>query len=343
LSKHVLMKILYAVQATGNGHISRAMQLLPQLEQYGTVDLFLSGNNASLQLNGNVKFRSKGLSLYYTKCGGLSYSGMIWKNNIVRAMKEARDLPVQSYDIVINDFEFITAESCRIHKKESIHLGHQASFLSDKTPRPAIKSKVGELIYKHYCKTSHHLGFHFEKYDDFILPPVVKNEIIAGENCDLGHVTVYLPSYQRHCIETHFRYHKDIVFHWFLAGIKKPVREGNIIFYPIHNSLFTQSLLSCHGLITGGGFETPSEALYLGKKLLCIPIRDHYEQKCNGAALSQMGVITLPDADSPDFFLQIQNWLDRAPIIRLKEVNNIEETILKAFAQIKSTIETRVA
>lgn len=76
------MKILYAVQATGNGHISRAMQLLPQLEQYGTVDLFLSGNNASLQLNGNVKFRSKGLSLYYTKCGGLSYTGMLWKTTL---------------------------------------------------------------------------------------------------------------------------------------------------------------------------------------------------------------------------------------------------------------------
>ncbi len=338
-----MMKILYAVQATGNGHISRAMQLLPQLEQFGKVDLFLSGNNASLQLSGNVKYRSKGLSLFYTKCGGLSYSGMLWNNNIVRAMKEAKDLPVLEYDIVINDFEFITAESCRIHNKESIHLGHQASFLSEHTPRPSSKSIVGEFIYKHYCKTSHKLGFHFERYDDFILPPVVKNEIINGENCDLGHITVYLPSYQRHCIESHFRYHKDIVFHWFLEGTKKPFREENIIFYPIHNNLFTQSLLSCHGLITGGGFETPSEALFLGKKLLCIPIRDHYEQKCNGAALTRLGVMTLPDADSPDFFLQIQDWIDHSPNIRLNEVNNIEETLLKTFALIKSPIETRVA
>jgi spore coat polysaccharide biosynthesis predicted glycosyltransferase SpsG len=43
------MKIFYAVQATGNGHISRAMELLPYLERYGQVDIFLSGANNSLQ------------------------------------------------------------------------------------------------------------------------------------------------------------------------------------------------------------------------------------------------------------------------------------------------------
>lgn len=321
------MKILYAVQATGNGHISRAMQILPYLKQYGQVDLFLSGNNASLSLEGNVKFRSKGLSLYYTKCGGLSYTKMFLKNNVLRVLKEARDLPVLSYDVVINDFDFITAESCRIYKKPSIHLGHQASFLSEKTPRPEVRSKVGELIYQNYCKTTHFLGFHFNSYDSFILPPVVKKEIIQAEPCDLGHITVYLPSYQRHCLESHFRYHRDVVFHWFLAGIKKPFREGNIIFYPIHNDLFTQSLASCHGLVTGGGFETPSEALYLGKKLLSIPIRDHYEQKCNAAALAQMGISTLSDADDPHFYLQLDDWLQNAPTIRLNEVNNIEHTL----------------
>jgi hypothetical protein len=29
------MKIFYAVQATGNGHISRAIQLMPYLEKLG--------------------------------------------------------------------------------------------------------------------------------------------------------------------------------------------------------------------------------------------------------------------------------------------------------------------
>ena len=48
------MKIFYAVQATGNGHISRAMELLPYFQRYGQVDIFLSGANNSLQLDAAV-------------------------------------------------------------------------------------------------------------------------------------------------------------------------------------------------------------------------------------------------------------------------------------------------
>jgi len=38
------MKILYAVQATGNGHIARAIEMMPHLQKYGEVDVFLSGS-----------------------------------------------------------------------------------------------------------------------------------------------------------------------------------------------------------------------------------------------------------------------------------------------------------
>lgn len=63
------MKILYSVQATGNGHISRAMELMPFLQQYGEVDVFLSGSNSNLQPDLPVKFRSNGLSLFYVNTG----------------------------------------------------------------------------------------------------------------------------------------------------------------------------------------------------------------------------------------------------------------------------------
>ena len=69
------MKIFYAIQATGNGHISRAMQLYPYLQKFGEVDFFMSGSNASLAIDLPVKFKSAGCSLFYSDCGGLDY----WK------------------------------------------------------------------------------------------------------------------------------------------------------------------------------------------------------------------------------------------------------------------------
>jgi hypothetical protein len=69
------MKIFYAVQATGNGHIARAKELVPYLQRYGQVDVFLSGNNSNLKVDLPVKYQSNGVSLFYGNKGGLDY----WK------------------------------------------------------------------------------------------------------------------------------------------------------------------------------------------------------------------------------------------------------------------------
>ncbi|MBK8280928.1 MAG: hypothetical protein IPK94_12645 [Saprospiraceae bacterium] len=71
------MKILYAVQATGNGHISRAVQLTPHLQKLGQVDIFLSGQNCTLPVNLPIKYTSKGLSLFYGHHGGLSLTDIV--------------------------------------------------------------------------------------------------------------------------------------------------------------------------------------------------------------------------------------------------------------------------
>ena len=113
------MKILYAVQATGNGHISRAMELMPYLTTYGEVDVFLSGSNSHLQPNLPVAYRSNGVSLFYGNTGGLDYRRIWSAFNCKRIWKEARDLPVEQYDIVLNDFESITALACRLKKVTS--------------------------------------------------------------------------------------------------------------------------------------------------------------------------------------------------------------------------------
>jgi uncharacterized protein (TIGR00661 family) len=90
--------------------------------------------------------------------------------------------------------------------------------------------------------------------------------------------------------------------------------------------LFNKSLLTCHGLITGGGFETPAEALYLKKKLISIPIKNHYEQQCNAAALKKMGVCVLEDVDE-QFADIIEKWYIQKNTNPIVKANNINETL----------------
>ena len=284
------MKIFYAVQATGNGHISRAMEILPYLQQYGSVDIFLSGSNSQLTLNAEIKYRSKGISLFYGSNGSLSYTRIAASLAPRRILKEVRQLPVEKYDLVINDFESITALSCAYKKVRSVNFGHQASFMSNKTPRPVKKNIVGELILKNYARASKYIGLHFQPYDDFILPPIIKQDIRNAEPTEGNHITVYLLSYSDKQIAAHLSQFCKLQFEVFSKETTAEVKAGNITFLPLNKERFNKSLITGAGIITGAGFETPAEALYLNKKLVVIPVKGQYEQLCNAAALQQMGV-----------------------------------------------------
>lgn len=320
------MKIFYAIQATGNGHISRATQLYPYLQKFGEVDFFLSGNNASLDINLPIKFKSAGCSLHYSKCGGLNYWDIVKNVKPKQIYKDADILPLKNYDVIINDFDSITSLACKMQKVHSVQFGHQASFISPNTPRPENKSLMGEMILKHYAPSPKNIGLHFDKYDDFIFPPVIKDEIVNADPKNKGHITVYLPSFQQDCLEKAFNRLPNLSFHWFLNGIQTKHTIKNITYYPVNQTYFNKSLINCEGIITGGGFETPSEALYLGKKILSIPIRKHYEQECNAAALKKLGVPVLYEVGD-GFDSIIDNWLNSPTKYPKMEANNIPETL----------------
>ncbi|HEV3414329.1 MAG TPA: glycosyltransferase family protein [Puia sp.] len=304
-----MMKIFYAVQATGNGHISRAMELLPYLERYGKVDIFLSGANNSLDLDASVRYRSKGLSLFYTNSGGLNY----WQISRqvlppLRIFREIRDLPVEKYDLVINDFECITSLACAYKKVSSVNFGHQASFVSSKVPRPAKSDPIGAWILRNYARATQYVGLHFKQYDDFILPPVIKKEILQADPQDKSYITVYLSSYSDAAVRQYLRPLKEFRWQVFSKEVRQPVQDGNILFIPVSRAAFNKSLINCSAILTGAGFETPAEALYLGKKLMVIPIRGQYEQFCNAAALTRMGVPVLDKLDA-GFEGAFRSWM----------------------------------
>lgn len=313
------MKIFYAVQATGNGHISRAMELLPYLERYGSVDIFLSGANSSLAMDAPVKFRSKGISLFYTCTGKLSYSKMICNISPRQIIKEINDLPVEKYNLVINDFECITSLACAKKKIASVNFGHQASFLSDHTPRPEKISRVGEWVLRNYARATQHLGLHFQSYDDFIFSPVIKKDIIQSDPKNKEHITVYLPSYCDNDLRKYLLPLKEYRFEIFSHQKKEIIREANLTFIPIDQKAFNKSLINCYGIITGGGFETPAEALYLKKKLITIPIRGQYEQQCNAAALKLLGIPVLKGIDD-HFTNHFNQWVNcgKAPDVKFE-------------------------
>ncbi len=98
-------------------------------------------------------------------------------------------------------------------------------------------------------------------------------------------------------------------FQVFSKRVKEKTVDANITFIPVSNKAFNESMINCSGIITGAGFETPAEALYLGKKLLCLPIKGQYEQLCNAEALKRFNVPVVSSVDDK-FSSAIVNWLN---------------------------------
>jgi uncharacterized protein (TIGR00661 family) len=321
------MKIFYAVQATGNGHISRASEIVPILQKYGEVDVFLSGSNYSLKSNLPVAYRSKGLSLVYNKEKGSIDIGKTLKNLSIRKIwNEAKFLPVEKYDLVINDFECITSLACQIKKVKSIHLGHQASFLSKNVPRPDKKDFIGEWILQYYARGSKNLGFHFKEYDENIYNPIIRKNILMADPKDKGHVTIYLGQYDSSRIIECIRSINDFRFEIFCRDAKDIHLNENYKILPVSQELFTNSLINCHGIITGAGFETPAEALYLNKKLMVIPLKGQYEQLCNAAALKEFNVMVIDELNR-NFISPFENWIEKTEQTHLTLSKTTDEII----------------
>ncbi len=287
------MKILYAIQGTGNGHISRARDIIPLLQKKGTLDILISGTQADVDVGYPVKYKLKGMSFIFGKKGGIDLFQTYKQARLKRFYKEIQDLPVEEYDVVINDFEPVSAWACKLKHKECIGLSHQAAVLNKKSPCPEDSDFVGKTILKEYAPVTYKYGFHFKAYDKKIFTPVIRDEIRNASAKKLNHYTVYLPAYDDVRIIKVLKEIKNVEWQVFSKHSKKWYNEKNVFINPINNECFVKSLITCTGVLCGAGFETPAEALFLQKKLMVIPMKGQYEQQCNAAALKEMGVPVL--------------------------------------------------
>lgn len=302
------MKILYAIQGTGNGHISRARDIVPILSRLGDLDVLVSGIQADVELGFPVRFQFRGSSLIFGKRGGVDLLATYQKSNMAQLLKDVRSLPVQDYDLVISDFEPVSAWACLLKKKPCVGLSHQAAVLHEAAPKPKKFDPVGKTILKKYAPVTVNFGFHFQAYAPGIFTPVIRQQVRDLDVSDQGHYTVYLPAYaDSRMLKTLLKFKND---RWqvFSKHTKKAYQVENVLVQPIQNEVFLNSLASCKGVLCGAGFETPAEALFLGKKLMVVPMKAQYEQQCNAAALRAMGVPVIKSLRKK-YHERIGDWL----------------------------------
>jgi len=301
------LKILFAIQGTGNGHLSRARDVYPELARHGEVDVLLSGIQADVEVPFPVKYKLYGMSFIFGKRGGVDLFETGRRLRLFELIRDIKKLPVADYDLIINDFEPVSSWACHRLKLPCISLSHQCAVLNKNAPPPVKGDPMGKFVLQHYAPVTAEYGFHFKAFDENIFTPVIRNEIRQLKPVNNGHYTVYLPAYDDEKIVRHLSAIPDARWEVFSKHNKEPFVKGNIKVMKIDNRAFIESMAASAGLFCGAGFEGPAEAMYLGKKVLVIPMQTQYEQHCNAAGAKAMGA-TVINSLSEKYYGEIKDW-----------------------------------
>lgn len=315
------MKILYAIQGTGNGHMARAYEVIPELQKYGKVDIVVSGTQCNIDLPWPIKYRYYGISFIFGKKGGINWLSTIKTLRPFQFIKDIFTIPVRDYDLVLNDFEPVVAWACVLKQVACIGLSHQSAVLHTNAPKPTKANRLGELILRYYAPVKKSFGFHFNALDKSNSTPVIRKDIRLAKPFNNGHYTVYLPSYSDQNITELLSQFPYIQWQVFSKHNKQALKVKNINIEPIHKERFTKSFLTCQGILCNAGFETPAEALYLGKKLCVIPMKGQYEQQCNAAFLESMGITVINNFEQETD--RLNEWVYYEQAQTIKYPNNI--------------------
>ncbi|WP_067097631.1 MJ1255/VC2487 family glycosyltransferase [Marinomonas atlantica] len=309
------MKILYGVQGTGNGHITRARAMSVEFDRLGIeVDYVFSGRDKhdyfDMQCFG--EFRSfSGLS-FAAKDGKVNLLATYRKAQLIQLFRDISALDLSSYDLILTDFEPITAWAAKRQSKPCIGVGHQYAFQHD---IPKHKGDVfGAWVMSNFAPVTQGVGVHWHHFDKPILPPIIQHTGQYTTNIAVDdQVLVYLPFENSEevmeCLENvtshRFRMHcKDI----------EPGVYGNIEVFPFSRDEFQKNLRECESVLCNAGFELNSEALHLGRRILVKPLQGQIEQLSNVVALERLGLASSTNTLSSDV---VSDWLNNAKVVRV--------------------------
>lgn len=283
------MRILYGVQGTGNGHITRARAMAPALVAEGVeVDFLFSGRPIDqffdMEAFGDYALRG-GLTMV-TEGGRIRPLKTLAQATPATFIGEIRALNVTDYDLILTDFEPITAWAGRFSDVPVLGLGHQYAF-----HYPIPQHRGGphhRLVMKYFAPVSQSLGFHWYHFGMPILPPIAPVQK-ASDDRDSDLIVVYLPFEDPQKIEDllvahdHYRF---AVYH----PQARTSQHDHVQWHMPSRDKFHHDLVRCNGVLCNAGFELSSEVLQIGCKLLVKPVSGQTEQISNCIALQQIGL-----------------------------------------------------
>lgn len=239
---------------------------------------------------------------FNTNKGQVSYIKTALQASPIQFVRDINTLDLSAYDLVISDFEPVTAWAAKKQKKKVLGIGHQYAF-GHAIPRKG-SDPIADQVMKYFAPADIGVGLHWHHFGQPILPPIIDTPEYPSQ-VQANKIVVYLPFEDSNEVMRYLCPFENFEFHVYSPNVIAS-KYPHIEFKALSRDGFQRDLYDCAGIISNAGFELASESLQLGKKILAKPLHSQMEQISNAAALEQLGYgHTMYDMDSA----VIEDWL----------------------------------
>lgn len=296
-----MAKILYGVAGQGSGHSSRSREIIEHLMEKGHEIKIISYESGYKNLKDDFDIKKvNGFNLVYEH-NEVNYAKTFF-DNFLRAPKTLKSINdtlrmVNSFkpDIVFSDYEPISSIVANLKDLPLVSIDNQHLMTNTdisypkKYERAALTAKA--ITRAMIMKADAYLIADFveakpKNNKTFLFPPILRKSIIKSISEEGDYVLVYITSDFKEILDIL----KEINKKFIIYGLDRNEKiSENIILKKPSQGGFIKDLAGCEGVIGNAGLTLITEALYLGKPYLAVPVKSQFEQILNAYNLEKMG------------------------------------------------------
>lgn len=295
-----MANILYGVNGEGSGHSTRAKEVISHLQQQGHKLHVVSFDRGLRNLSESFPVKEIfGLGLTYVN-NRVRYKRTV-ASNLMKAPRAARSLKALSHlvdeeniELVITDFEPLTCHVGHRKRLPVIAIDNQHAITNTTVSLPrGFRRDVAAVRLVTSMMTPHADAYFVlsffpapvKRRNTFLFPPIVRQEVLSAKAQTGDYVLVYVTSPAKELAALL----KQVRCKFIAYGFGIEGQDGNILFKKPSMEGFLRDLAGAKAVIANAGFSLVSEALYLGKPYLAIPVKNQFEQTFNAYYVDKLG------------------------------------------------------
>ena len=287
-----MANILYGVNGEGAGHSTRARAVISHLASTGHNVHVVSFDRGLTNLRDDFEVTEIfGLRLAYVnnqvRIRRTLAKTIFGARKIARSISDLAELAKQwSIEIVITDFEPISSRVGHRLGLPVISIDNQHALTNTRVSYPAKYRRDAALAklatrvmtpHSDVCFVTSFFPAPVKRGRTFVFPPILREEILNARATGGEHVLVYVSTPAPALAKV-----LESVRTRFIAyGFGRDGQSGSVVYKRPSTAGFFQDLISAKAVIANAGFSLLTEAFYLGKPYLAIPISHQFEQIFN--------------------------------------------------------------